>query len=147
MDFAAILANWEKKNRHYPDKDSLKSAQREDDKVMSVASPYNGNAADNDNRKKPGAAGLRKMRPQAVIDLHGMKAPEAEKALWKFMASCREKGLVKVLIIHGKGLHSDGEGVLKKVVDDFLRDCPHAGMNGTPDSRDGGSGARWVIIK
>ena len=127
MDFGQILESWEKKNRKYPDKD------RENIPPGTAAALNTGM--------------LRKMKPQAVVDLHGYTSREAEDMLWNFLEESRRKGLVKVQIIHGKGLHSSEGGVLIKVVDKVLRNCPFAGMTGTPDNRNGGSGSRWVILK
>ena len=127
MDFNLILEQWEKKNNKYPDKDTEKN-RTDSEKALNIKL-------------------LRKMRPQAELDLHGLKSAEAETAVWDFLTESRAKGLTKVQIIHGKGIHSSDGGVLKNVVDKVLKDCPFAGMSGIPDNRNGGSGSRWVILK
>ena len=48
------------------------------------------------------------MRPEATIDLHGLHQDEAEQQLNYFIGNCKAKGLHKVMIIHGKGIHTSG---------------------------------------
>ena len=88
-----------------------------------------------------------KMPADATIDLHGFTAAEAETQLRNLFIEAQRKGWKKVLIIHGKGLHSKEEPVLKKVVMDFLEKSPIAGAHRTPGASEGGSGAVWVAIK
>ena len=90
---------------------------------------------------------LRKMAPQQTLDLHGMTAEEASAALEDFLRQASRKGLKKVLVIHGKGIHSDGRPVLKKTAFKVIEMSPHAGEFGTADNKDGGSGAVWVLLK
>ncbi len=84
---------------------------------------------------------------EAVLDLHGLSAAAAEESLSLFFRDAASRGLAKVLIIHGKGHHSEGEPVLKKTVRDFLETSPLAGRHGTADRRRGGSGAVWVMVR
>ncbi|NLG17894.1 MAG: Smr/MutS family protein [Fibrobacter sp.] len=86
-----------------------------------------------------------------VVDLHGMKSDEAAGKVRKVISECREKGKKELLIIHGKGYHSDPvEGpVLKKMVRDMLE--KELG-NSVRDYRsalpkDGGDGATVVYLK
>ncbi len=130
MDFGLILENWEKKNSRYPDKDRKEGCCSEG-RSASLRS----------------ISQLKKMEPQAEIDLHGLSAPEAEKALHEFLAGCKSRKLKKVRIIHGKGIHSGGSSVLDKVVDNVLMESPYAGTSGYSKNRDGGTGSRWVILK
>lgn len=90
---------------------------------------------------------LRKMRPQAEIDLHGMTRLEAENALNVFFDSCKARGLKKVLIIHGKGNHSKEDAVLLPFVKAYLERQRYAGERGYSKRDDGGSGSTWVILK
>ena len=90
---------------------------------------------------------LRNMRPQATVDLHLLKQDEAWQELERFFTSARQRGLEKVLIIHGKGNHSKGgEPVLKQMCKHFLEQCEYAGENGHAAKDNGGSGATWVIL-
>ncbi|MDR0540469.1 MAG: Smr/MutS family protein [Spirochaetaceae bacterium] len=90
---------------------------------------------------------LKDMRPQDSIDLHLFTREEAWRALEGFFASARRRGLEKVLIIHGKGLHSGGGGVLRDMCAQFLEQCECAGKRGYAGKEMGGSGATWVILK
>ncbi len=87
------------------------------------------------------------MKPQDEIDLHGYTAAEALIELEAFLENARKRGLKKVLIVHGKGHHSQKGPVLRETVHTFLRRCPFTGMTGTPDRSLGGTGAVWVIIR
>ena len=90
---------------------------------------------------------LSDLRPQASLDLHGMTGDEAESAISDFLRSAHRMGLEKVLVIHGKGLHSAGAPVLKKVARRSIETEPLAGRFGAADRADGGSGALWVLMK
>ena len=90
---------------------------------------------------------LRAMRPQAEIDLHGMTLEEADTALITFFDDAIRREYKKILIIHGKGSHSQNGPVLTHMVQKFLETHEHAGETGHPKGRDGGSGSTWVILK
>ena len=90
---------------------------------------------------------LRAMRPQAEIDLHGMTLEEAYGALVTFFDDAVRREYQKVLIIHGKGNHSQNGPVLARFVQKFLETHAHAGETGHPKGRDGGTGSTWVILK
>lgn len=55
-------------------------------------------------------------RPGATLDLHGMRASEAEREVVRFLRAEQRRGMRRVLIVHGKGLHSEGGAVLSDVV-------------------------------
>ncbi len=90
---------------------------------------------------------LRTMQPQAEIDLHGLTLEQAYTRLTVFFDNAVRNSLKKVLIIHGKGNHSQGDAVLSPFVKKFLEDHAHAGETGHPKARDGGTGSTWVILK
>ena len=91
---------------------------------------------------------LRSMRPEAFIDLHGLNRDEAWSRMEAFIADCKRKGLKKVLIIHGKGNHSNGsDPVLGPLVRLFIEKDKRLGSSGHPDRNHGGLGATWVIIR
>ncbi len=83
----------------------------------------------------------------ATIDLHNFTQEEAWSQLEIFIANCKQKGLKKVLIVHGKGTHSDGDPVLGKMVKLFIEQKKMLGASGHPKAALGGSGATWVVIK
>lgn len=90
---------------------------------------------------------LRSMKPEAQIDLHGLSAADAERELDSFFAECRRRDLRKILIVHGRGIHSEGQPVLSSIVKSYIERSPLAGEHGTAEPKDGGSGATWVILK
>jgi DNA-nicking Smr family endonuclease len=87
------------------------------------------------------------MPVDAILDLHGKTAAEAELALADFFNAARARACRKLLVIHGKGLHSEGDSVLGTIVARWLERCPAAGRSGKADRTQGGSGATWVLVK
>jgi len=107
---------------------------------------------DVEDRNKPDSAQekrrrLRNKKPDAELDIHGKTRDEAWQELETFFNSAKEKGYEKIVIIHGKGNHSPGESVLKRVVMDFIERCPFAGESGKGKAVAGGDGATWVLLK
>jgi DNA-nicking Smr family endonuclease len=90
---------------------------------------------------------LRNKKPDAELDIHGKTRDEAWQELDVFFNNAREKGFEKILVVHGKGNHSQGEAVLKRVVMDFIERCPFAGESGRGKAASGGEGATWVLLK
>lgn len=91
---------------------------------------------------------LRAMEPQATLDLHGMKVLEAEAASASFLKECAEKGLRKVCIIPGKGLHNEkGYSLLKEAALSQIRLSGLVSEAYSPKAVHGGSGAIWIILK
>ncbi len=111
-----------------------------------VAAAAHGKVEDEGGRT-PRLAELDALPIDAVLDLHGMTAAQAEAALSAFFATAVARGAKKVLIIHGKGIHSGGEAVLKKLTKQWLERCPAAGRSGKAERTQGGTGATWVIVK
>ena len=89
---------------------------------------------------------LIKMKPEARIDLHGRVAEGVDSELDSFFDDCLRRGIKKVLIVHGKGIHSNGRPVLSSMVKSYLDRCRFAGECGQADKY-GGAGATWVILK
>ena len=91
---------------------------------------------------------LRSMAPQATIDLHGMTRDQAWLRLEGFVAQSVRAGYKKIMIIHGKGNHSNGsDPVLGPMVKSFIEQSKFLGTSGHPDRNHGGNGATWVIVK
>lgn len=89
------------------------------------------------------AAGKRHIA--ATLDLHGKNATEAAEAVRGFLS--RALSGQCVLIIHGKGLHSDGVGVLRNATLGELMG-PSSGLVhafSTAVAKDGGEGATYVV--
>ena len=127
-DFGAILAAWERT----PD---AKKVEAQIKKEKETPAPV----------KR--SINYEKLPADATIDLHGLTVAEAETQLHNFFIKARKNGFKKVLIIHGKGIHSKEEPKLKKAVMDFIEHTPAAGKHGVPGASEGGSGAVWVAIK
>ncbi len=89
------------------------------------------------------------MRPEAYLDLHGLHQDEARIRLDSFISDCKRRGFRKVMIIHGKGIHTHGtDPVLGEVVRRFIESDPRCGTSGHPKNKaEGGSGATWIILK
>ncbi|WP_028975052.1 Smr/MutS family protein [Spirochaeta cellobiosiphila] len=88
-----------------------------------------------------------KWKVEDVIDLHGYTAKEAEAKLAKFLLRSKRKGYRKVYIIHGKGKHSQEEGVLKDMVRRYLEKSTLIGKTGHPPNKDGGTGVTWAALR
>jgi DNA-nicking Smr family endonuclease len=100
-------------------------------------------------------AHLRRLRRGEVdverrLDLHGMTAAEARRALGAALREAASAGARCVLVVHGRGLHSEGGAVLKGGVVEWLTAPPIAGLvlafaSALP--RDGGAGASYVLLR
>lgn len=130
MNFGDILDKWEASgHKAIVDKDA--AAQKSADK-----------------KKMSGASYVQKLPPQDSLDLHGMTQEQAWKALNDFVAAAKFRGLKKILIIHGKGIHSqDSKGALTKLVKRFIEGDQRLGAYGFSDKEHGGSGATWVAVR
>ena len=82
-----------------------------------------------------------------VLDLHGMTRQDAEKSLRDFIRNGKRKGLRKILVIHGMGLHSAGGAVLPLVVRNELERNPDVLDYGGAEPANGGGGAVWVYLR
>lgn len=86
---------------------------------------------------------------QAILNLRGLFLEEARLLFEDFMEKALKRGLSCVLIIHGRGLSSKGEPVLKKNVREWLERGPFrrfvlAYASARPC--DGGLGATYVLL-
>ncbi len=88
---------------------------------------------------------------QANLDLHGLTRDEAKAALEAFIQKSRVAGHRCVLVITGRGLHSqDSIPVLKQSIQAWLtRGKPAKQVLAfcTAASRDGGAGAVYVLLR
>ncbi len=169
MNFADILDRWEKMDkktspennsvaRETPDSSVKASGQGKRANPMDIwlnrygvedkdSEPSSWSRADILRNQAEERRRLRKMKPEAVIDLHGLTRDDAEASLDAFFRECRLQGLRKILIVHGKGLHSEGQPVLLSMVRSYIERNPYAGESGVASNEEGGSGALWVILK
>ncbi len=170
MDFGDILDDWDKRTAKPAGKKAVRAAERELQKSAEVppavrecqrrVDPLTAWLRTNPIQDKDSAAEqerggdaaerrrrLRTKAPDAAIDLHGLTRDEAWTRLSAFFADAKRRGLEKLLIVHGKGNHSEGEAVLKRTTRQFIERCAYAGESGTADNRSGGNGATWVLLK
>jgi DNA-nicking Smr family endonuclease len=145
MDFGDVLEEWERSEREDNESSNAPAAKkgRRDSPDKDAESDIALNAA----QKGLESRRLADAKPQAFLDLHGLTGEEAEAAIAAFIEEASRRGLEKVLVIHGKGLHSSGAPVLKKAARRALEAHPLAGRFGEAVRTEGGSGALWVIIK
>ena len=94
------------------------------------------------------------------IDLHGYTLDEANKAIENFIVKAFEENVNKLIVVTGKGLHSDNEkdpyvskdlSILKYSVPEFISNNINLmGMiNDMTDAKieDGGNGAFYIFLK
>lgn len=88
-----------------------------------------------------------RIRPEDSLDLHGCRQHEALQMLDAFLAEALGRGLRMVVIVHGRGLRSEREAVLKPLVQRWLGSqsgvlawCP-------AQARDGAAGASYVYLQ
>jgi DNA-nicking Smr family endonuclease len=87
---------------------------------------------------------------QAHIDLHGLGVEDARGALERFLKEAILSGKMAVLVVHGRGLSSPGEPVLKTKVKEWLTSGPwRKWVVAFTSARacDGGAGATYVLLR
>jgi DNA-nicking Smr family endonuclease len=87
---------------------------------------------------------------QAFVDLHGLFAEDAREVFEKFLKWAVTTGKTGVLIIHGRGLSSPSEPVLKRKVVEWLTRGPWRKWVAAFCSArkcDGGAGATYVLLR
>ena len=83
---------------------------------------------------------------QDEIDLHHLRAQDAEAMLRTFLGEARAGSRQCVRIIHGKGLRSEGAPVLKMLVDRTLRLRGDVLAFASAPPAQGGAGAVLVLL-
>lgn len=87
---------------------------------------------------------------QAFVDLHGLLAEDAKEVFERFLKWAVTTGKTGVLIVHGRGLSSPSEPVLKKKVIEWLTRGPWRKWVAAYSSAricDGGAGATYVLLR
>jgi len=87
---------------------------------------------------------------QAYVDLHGLLVEDAKEVFEKFLKWAVTTGKTGVLIVHGRGLSSPSEPVLKKKVVEWLTHGPWrkwVAAYSSARSCDGGAGATYVLLR
>jgi DNA-nicking Smr family endonuclease len=81
-----------------------------------------------------------------LCDLHGMTAAEASASVERFIANSRHRRHRCVCIVHGRGLHSEGnESILRTRVRAQLRS--HPAVLAYADAPRAGAGAVYVLLR
>ena len=83
---------------------------------------------------------------QDEIDLHNLRAAEAESVLKRFLNEAGKGFHPCVRIVHGKGLRSEGAPVLKMLVDRVLRQRGDVLAFASAPPAQGGAGAVLVLL-
>ena len=115
----------------------------------------NSNISNKDNLQKSN-----NVKKTKSLDLHGYGLSDANKIIEKFIKKSYEEKVSKLIIVTGKGLHSDNEknpyvskdfGILKHSIPEFVKnnlelmkiisDIKEANLE------DGGSGAFYIYLK
>ena len=102
----------------------------------------------------------KKNKKTRSIDLHGFTLDEANKTIENFINKAFSENINKLIIVTGKGLHSENEkdpyvskdlGILKYSVPEFIANNPSlmSMINEITDAKieDGGAGAFYIYLK
>ena len=94
------------------------------------------------------------------FDFHGFSLDEANKTINKLIKDCYKNGVRKLVIVTGKGIHSDNEknpysskdlGILKYSLPEYIKNDSELMelINEIKDAdiEDGGSGAFYIFLK
>ncbi|RKG96521.1 DNA mismatch repair protein MutS [Corallococcus sp. CA053C] len=76
------------------------------------------------------------------LDLHLFQPRDVKELVTEYLWACRQKGVLDVRIIHGKGT-----GALRRTVQTLLPTLPEVAHFQTASEADGGWGATWVRLK
>jgi len=91
-----------------------------------------------------------KLRPTALLDLHGLGEGDAWLELVDFLHACVDQDHRTALIIHGKGTGYGPQrnmGVIKFQIGSWLASHPKVLAFHTAQQPDGGTGAIYVYLK
>ena len=101
-----------------------------------------------------------KKKTSFTFDLHGFSLEEANKKIEELIHNAYDKKIIKLIIVTGKGLHSENEknpyiskdlGILKYSVPEYIKNNNEL-MNmineiQDADIEDGGNGAFYILLK
>ena len=87
------------------------------------------------------------IRPQSSLDLHGCRQQQALGLLREFVGDALARNLRMLLIVHGQGLRSQHDAVLKPLVLGWLAQQPQVLAWCPAQPRDGAAGATYVYLR
>ena len=103
---------------------------------------------------------IKKINKIKSIDLHGYSLEEANKKIERFIIQSHKDGVSKLIVVTGKGLHSENEkdpyiskdlSILKYSVPEFIKSNIELMKKireiEIADIKDGGSGAFYIFLK
>ena len=124
QDFGKILDQWEKLNKN---------------RKLTIDKEADSKTGTKRNH-------IEKDQLDALIDLHGLSMQEAEEELTIFMRQAKKNDCHKLLIIHGKGIHSNGDPVLSHLVQNFLKKYSYAKIVKYMNNGKNDQGSTLIII-
>lgn len=77
-----------------------------------------------------------------TLDLHTFQPSEVKDLVPEYLAACRERGVLQVRIIHGKGI-----GTLRHMVISTLEKLPYVESFKATEEDAGGWGAMIVVLR
>ena len=91
-----------------------------------------------------------RIRPEMTLDLHGYTTTDAHIRLSRFLEEMQDTGKRCVLVVTGKGVRSNGGGVLRRELPKWLNapvNRPRILAFAEAIPADGGSGAYYVMLR
>tara|TARA_Y100001958_G_C20724452_1_gene220254 strand:- start:62 stop:481 length:420 start_codon:yes stop_codon:yes gene_type:complete len=102
----------------------------------------------------------KKINKVITFDLHGYSLDEANKEIYQLIKNSYDRGVSKLIIVTGKGIHSKNDkdpyvskdfGILKHSVPDYIKNNSElmTMINNLDEANieDGGSGAFYIFLK
>jgi len=77
-----------------------------------------------------------------VLDLHTFRPQDVKEIVMEYLSACREKGILEVRVIHGKGI-----GQLRQTVHAILLRHPDVASFSVAGEAYGGTGATFVHLR
>jgi DNA-nicking Smr family endonuclease len=77
-----------------------------------------------------------------ILDLHTFDPADVKDLVPEYLTACRERGILQVRIIHGKGI-----GTIRTMVKSVLERLPYVESFITADETAGGWGATIVTLR